>query len=229
MKLFIRAVAVLLVGLVAASCASQKKDPAPTSQSIAKGGKVLFDGKDTSHWLQRDGSKCEWVVKDGAMTSVKGDVVSKEKFKDHDLHLEFWLPKSEKPESLKRGDHTNSGVYLQGRYEIQILDSYGLAPLTYQDCGAIYHQKAPDVNACLPAERWQTMDLHFAAARYDASGKKVANARVTIFQNGIKIQDDQEILGTTANGDAEWNSPGPVRLQYHSGAVKFRNVRVKAL
>jgi hypothetical protein len=229
MKLFTRTFVCALALCVMTSCASKGKKAATPEPIPMKGAAVLFDGKSTSKWVQRDGSPCAWVVKDGAMTAVKGDIVSKQKFRDQDLHLEYWLPKSPKPESLKRGDHTNSGVYLQGRYEIQILDSYGLAPLMYQDCGAIYHQKAPDVNACLPAERWQTMDIHFIAAKYDGSGKKTSNARITVFQNGTKVQDDQEILGTTAGGDAEWSAPGPVRLQYHSGAVKFRNVRVKAL
>lgn len=221
--------ALVLMGCAAARTKTPATQSATGKPMAMDGGTILFDGKDTSHWVQRDGSPCQWTIENGAMVSKHGDVVTKEKFGDFDLHVEFWLPKSAKMQSLRRGDHTNSGVYLQGRYEIQILDSYGLAPLTFQDCGAIYHQKAPDVNACIPAERWQTMDIHFIAARYDASGKKTANARVTVMQNNIKIQDDQEILRTTANGDAEKDTPGPVRLQYHTSPVKFRNIRIKAL
>jgi hypothetical protein len=117
-------------------------------------------------------------------------------------------------------------VYLQGRYEIQLLDSHGLAPLTYQDCGGIYENKAPDVNACMPTERWQTMDITFRAARYDASGNKIEKARVSILQNDTSIHKDVEIQHASKSGDAEGPADGPIRLQFHGYPVRFRNIRI---
>ncbi|HEX8522512.1 MAG TPA: DUF1080 domain-containing protein [Tepidisphaeraceae bacterium] len=218
----------LLIFGCAATASEPVKHPATKPSSAAtqpSAEVVLFDGKDLTKWTMRDGSPANWTIQDGVVIASKGDIITKDKYKDFDLHLEYWLPPSAKPQSLKRGDHTNSGVYLQGCYEIQILDSYGLAPLTYQDSGAIYHQKAPDVNACFPAERWETMDFHYTAPVWQ-NGKKIKNARVTIVQNDIKIQDDQEIKGFTAGGDHESPDMGPIRLQYHTGAVKFRNIRI---
>jgi hypothetical protein len=187
---------------------------------------VLFDGKDSSQWTAKDGSPCHWSIEKGELVAQKGDIMTKQKFKDFSLHVEYWLTKSPEPESTNRSKHTNSGVYLQGRYEIQILDSYGLAPLTYQDSGGVYNVKAPDVNASLPVERWQSMDITFRAARYDGSGKKTENARVSVVLNDTPIQKDVEITDHSKAGDAEGQEDGPIRLQYHTGAVRFRNVRI---
>ena len=203
-----------------------QKEPAATQPAAKPDGAVmLFDGTQdslTKNWTNRKGKDPDWIVADGEMTSKKLDIVSKEKYQDFQLHVEFCEPKLG-PE-VKGQERGNSGVYLQGRYEIQVLDSYGLPP-SKVDCGAIYDRKAPDVNACLAPGEWQTYDITFTAPKFDADGKKTANARVTILQNGKKIQDDAEIAGTT--GDAlskESAKPGPVRLQYHGNSVKFRNV-----
>ena len=156
-----------------------------------------------------------------AMYTAAGDLQTKQKFQDIQLHDEFKEPKLA-PE-VKGQARGNSGVYLQGRYEIQVLDSFGLTPQP-NDCGAIYNQKAPDVNACLEPEQWQTYDITFKSARFDADGKKTAKARVTVIQNGKKIQDDVEINGKTGGGANETAEPGPVRLQFHGNKVGYRNI-----
>jgi hypothetical protein len=200
-----------------------RSEPATTTQRAQI---VLFDGSSTDQWQSKDGSPTAWKIENGELVAAKPDAQTKQKFQDFTLHLEFWLPKSPDPTSTNRSKRTNSGVYLQGRYEIQILDSYGLAPLTYQDSGGIYSQKAPDVNACLPTERWQTMDITFRAARYDGSGNKTEKARVSVAQNDTPIQKDVEIGQSSKSGDAEGPDEAPIRLQYHTGAVRFRNIRI---
>ena len=185
---------------------------------------MLFDGTPDSlkQWTYRDGKPAGWTVADGEMTSQHMDIVTTQKFKDFQLHVEWNEPKL--PDDVKGQARGNSGVYLQGRYEIQVLDSYGLTP-DKGECGAIYNQKAPDVNACLPPEQWQTYDITFKAAKYDADGKKIAKARCTVIQHGQKIQDDVEINGTTGSEFMkESDKPGPVMLQYHHNGIHFRNV-----
>ena len=216
-----RIVAVFVVLLTLSGIAQAQTTKPAVANEI-----VLFDGSDTSQWAMKDGSPCTWRVDDGAMIARDGDAETKEKYTDFTLHVEFWLPKSKDPNSTNRSKRTNSGVYLQGRYEIQLLDSYGLAPLTFQDSGGIYNQKAPDVNASLPTERWQTMDFIFRAARYDESGKKTAKARVTIVHNDIVIHKDVEIDASSKSGDPEGPEAGSIRLQFHGYAVKFRNIRI---
>jgi hypothetical protein len=186
---------------------------------------VLFDGTQASldsNWTYRDGSACGWTVADGVATSKHMDIITKQRFGDFQLHVEWNEPKL--PDDVKGQARGNSGVYLQGRYEIQVLDSFGIAP-DKGECGAIYNQKAPDVNACLPPEQWQSYDITFKAAKYDGDGKKIAKARVTVIQNGKKIQDDIEINHPTGSELLkETADPGPIMLQYHHNSVRFRNV-----
>jgi len=132
---------------------------------------VLFDGHDESHWIYMNGGgPTTWPIVGDAMEVHGGNIVTKDKFGDFTLHVEFWCPNL--PPNVKGQGRGNSGVYLQDRYEIQVLDSYGVNPIGLGDCGAIYNQKIPDVNACRPPEQWQTYDIAFRSARFDASGKK---------------------------------------------------------
>jgi hypothetical protein len=187
---------------------------------------VLFDGTQQSlddNWTYRNGKPAGWTVADGEATSKTMDIISKQKFQDFQLHVEFCEPKMG-PE-VKGQERGNSGVYLQGRYEIQVLDSYGIAKPSKGDCGAVYGRNAPAENACLPPGEWQTYDITYTAAKYDADGKKTAKARVTVIQNGKKIQDDVEIAGPTGSELLkDGPAPGPIMLQYHHNSVKFRNV-----
>src|SRR5205823_3099151 len=117
----------------------------------------------------------------------------------------------------------NSGVYLQDRYEIQILDSFGLDGKA-NECGAVYTRTAPAVNMCFPPLSWQTYDIDFRAARFDRDGKKTGNAVVTVRHNSITVQDHVDIAGPTGHGKPETPDPGPISLQNHGNPVAFRNI-----
>jgi hypothetical protein len=218
---FAMSCAVISITLLAVRARGDESVSAPDAKPPAN-AIVLFDGKDTSQWqMRKDGGPCEWkIMDDGCMESAVGDIVTKQKFQDFKVHVEFWIPSMPDKKGQARG---NSGVYLQGRYEIQVLDSYGLQSQK-NDCGAIYNQKAPDVNACKPPEQWQTYDITYRAARYDGSGKKIQNARVSVIQNGQQIHKDVEILGPTGSGDPEGPDAAPLMLQFHGNKVRFRNV-----
>jgi hypothetical protein len=193
------------------------------------GAVVLFNGTDLANWHTRDGKPAGWEVSDGVMTVVRGtgDIVTDEKFTDFYLHVEWMEP--DMPDATGQGKG-NSGVYLQGRYEIQVLDSYGIEPPGRGDCGAIYDQFAPLVNACKPALQWQTYDLVFRAARLDESGDVTSQARITAIQNGKVIQNNVEVQGPTGGAmDEDVGEPGPLLLQDHGNPVKYRNVWILPL
>ncbi len=189
-----------------------------------EGAIVLFDGKSLDGWLTRDGkNKPKWkLVSGGAMQSGGGDIVTEKKFDGHfKLHVEFRVPYMPKAKGQARG---NSGVYVQGRYEVQVLDSYGLKSQD-NDCGAIYEVAAPLVNACKAPTVWQSYDIEFHAP-VCKDGKKVEPARMTVYQNGIKIQDDVKINRnfTRAGMETDPCTPGPILLQDHGNPVQFRNI-----
>jgi hypothetical protein len=185
---------------------------------------VLFDGKSLDNWKMRDGKeKADWkLLPEGAMEGRKGDIVTKQKFDGaFKLHVEFRVPYMPKAKGQGRG---NSGVYLQGRYEVQVLDSYGLDSKD-NDCGAIYEVAAPLVNACKAPTVWQSYDIEFHAP-VCRDGKKAEPARITVHQNGIKIQDNVKINKdfTRAGMETDPCTPGPILLQYHGNPVQFRNI-----
>lgn len=175
------------------------------------GAKVLFDGRSADAWI------------DGQMEGdllVNSDVLSKETFGDYTLHLEFRTPYKPFARGQKRG---NSGVYHQGRYETQVLDSFGLEG-SANETGGIYSIAAPRLNACLPPLSWQTYEIDFTAARWK-DGKKIANARITVRLNGVLIHENQELPHATAAAKfAESPEPGPVYLQHHGNPVRYRNI-----
>lgn len=222
------------IGLAAlAPAAAQNKEfnfefikPDP---DLPAGALRLFKDKDTAAWVQRNGgAPCQWTLVDGAL-EVKpgtGDIITKQNFGDFLLHVEFMTPNMPNARGQARG---NSGVYLHGRYEIQILDSYNLPP-TKVDCGAIYEQTAPKTNAAKPPLKWQTYDITFHAPRFDASGTLTAKPRVTVIWNGRKVHDNVEILAPTRAGmEAPMPPVGPIMLQDHGNTVRFRNVWIKPL
>jgi hypothetical protein len=192
-----------------------------------QGAIVLFDGKNLKDkWVQRRDGKtpAAWQALDGGIAQVNGtgDIVTKQQFdgKFH-LHVEFRVPYMPKATGQARG---NSGVYVQGRYEVQILDSYGLASKN-NDCGAIYEVAAPKVNACKAPTVWQSYDIYFQAPKIE-DGKKVRPAIMTVVQNGIKIHDEVQIPvdNTRAGMGGDPSQPGPILLQDHGNPVQFRNV-----
>jgi len=188
-----------------------------------EGSIVLFDGKNLDGWERRKGGRPEWKLLEGGIgEAAGGDIFTKQKFDGHfKLHVEFRVPRMPQAKGQARG---NSGVYLQGRYEVQILDSYGLASKN-NDCGAIYEVASPLVNVCKLPMVWQSYDIEFRAPSC-ANGKKVEPARMTVFQNGVKIHDDVKIpVDNTRSGmGGDPCQPGPIMLQDHGNPVQFRNV-----
>ncbi|MFJ9037246.1 family 16 glycoside hydrolase [Streptomyces sp. NPDC102406] len=191
---------------------------------------TLFDGTAASQaqWQHTDGRGVGWpLTAERSMEVCCGDIRTKDAYQDFTLHAEFRVPLL--PDDVTGQDRGNSGIYLQDRYELQILDSYGdLTPDT-NEAGAIYLKKAPDSNASTAPETWQTYDITFRAARFDESGKKTADARVSVVWNGKKVHDDVAIDGPTGAGAPEGPAAGAIRLQDHGNKVRFRDIRVTPL
>lgn len=201
--------------------ADDRKDKQPERPKDAV---VLFDGKDLSRWQKYPhGGEAGWKVADGYMQVKGGDIITKQKFKDARIHIEFMPPYMPDAKGQARG---NSGVFVMDNYEVQVLDSYGLPKLEVGDCAALYSKKVPDKNAARPPGQWQTYDIEFKAPRFDAKGKKTANARITLFWNGEKVHDNVELDGPLPGGSGEKPEGGGIRLQDHGNPVRYRNVWV---
>lgn len=176
---------------------------------------VLFDGKGVNRFPKSQ--------VDEQIGALMQGITSEDTFGDCTLHVEFMLPFMPDARGQGRG---NSGLYLQGRYEVQMLDSFALEGKD-NECGGLYKIAPPKVNMCLPPLVWQTYDVDFTAAKYDAAGKKTANAQITVKHNGVIIHDHQDLPGPTASApNKEENSPGPVYLQNHGNPVRYRNIWV---
>jgi len=187
---------------------------------------VLFDGSDLSAFTKRDGSPAEWEVKDGVMTVTGHDIVSKAVFGDAHIHVEWMEPDMPEATGQWKG---NSGVYIQGCYELQVLDSYGIEPPLDNDCGGIYSIQAPRINACKPPLEWQTYDIYLRAARMDGD-KVLEPAIVTILQNGQVIHNNLILPHNTPGGVYEKVvAEGPLMLQDHGNPVSFRNIWIETL
>jgi hypothetical protein len=193
---------------------------------------VLFDGKDLSQWLDKDGAAAKWKVENGYVEVVAntGYMHTKQSFGDCQLHVEFSEPVPPHGKSQERG---NSGVFLMGLYEIQVLDSY--ENKTYPDgqASAVYGQYPPLVNASRPPGQWQWYDIVFHGPRFDASGKLLRPARVTVFHNGVLVQDHVEPSGPTAHGERPPYKAGPdkapLALQDHGNPVRYRDIWIREL
>jgi hypothetical protein len=193
---------------------------------------VLFDGSGLSQWMTAKGepAKCEVIAGAMACKTGAGDLYSKEKFRDAQIHVEFAIPLMAEQKGQLRG---NSGVYLQARYEMQVLDSYNNPTYANGSLGALYGQYAPLVNAARAPEQWQSYDIVFHAPRCDAGGKVTRAGTVTAFVNGVLVQDHVEILKVPKECAQD---EGPLMLQDHSGfpgapvtVMKFRNVWFRRL
>ena len=207
-------------------------DPGPAPKEAApipSDAVVLFGGKDLAAWEGGD----KWTINDGIATVSGGSITTKQGFGDCQFHVEFRTPKPASGAGQGRG---NSGVYLMGRYEIQILDSYEDGtdgPLTYPDgqCGALYKQQPPAVNACRAPGQWQTYDIFFTRPRFAADGSLESPGRVSVLHNGVAIHSDTVILGTTSWADPPRYEPHPdalpVSLQDHGNPMQFRSVWVR--
>lgn len=202
-------------------------DSAPPSDAI-----VLFDGNDLDEWEAAYGEgAAKWIVENGVMTVApgSGDIKTKRKFGDIQLHLEWRTPAVVEGEGQGRG---NSGVFLQMRYEVQILDSYQNRTYSNGQAGSIYKQYIPLVNTSKAPGEWQSFDIIFIAPRFNQDGILVAPGRLTVFHNGVLIHYHAEVKGTTeyigqpknvAHGDDS------IKLQDHGNPMSFRNIWVREL
>jgi len=202
---------------------------------------VLFDGTSLDAWQHsKDGTDWDptWRIVDGEMEifprdegNKKGEhLYTKRKFKSCELHIEFFLPYQ--PSNRGQG-RANSGVFLQGIFEVQILDSYGLIG-DWTECGALYKVSPPKVNRCAPPGKWQTFDIIFHAPQYDKEGKLMENAVMTVLHNGSLIHNQQELFEVTYNTQVVRLQPppgeaAPIWIQDHDHPIRFRNIWVREL
>lgn len=194
--------------------------------------KILFDGRDSSHWVSNTDGPCPWKIVHGALQVVSGthDIHTKESFGDIQLHLEWRTPKKVEGDGQFRA---NSGVYLMGLYELQVMDSYENPTYVNGQAASIYKQSAPLVNASRPPGKWQTYDVVFMAPRFADDGKLLKAARMTAFHNGVLVQNNFELLGATVHrGQPSYQAhPAkmPLLLQDHRAPVEYRNIWVREL
>lgn len=202
---------------------------APPSDAI-----VLFDGKDLSQFQNlRGGGEIRWIVKDGVATIPPkgGDIRTKRTFRDFQLHIEWRVPE----DVTGVGEHNgNSGIYLQGKYEIQVLNSYNNESDPRCQAGSVYKEKPPLVNAMAKPGEWNIFDIAYTAPTFKKDGTYRTYPVVTIFHNGVLIQNNTTILGITysdyqgyASGDG--HGDGPVLLQDHQAAISYRNIWIREL
>lgn len=193
---------------------------------------VLFDGTHTEYWRHLDGSACRWECVEGAMRVVKGtgDITSVAVFGNMQLHLEFKSPTPTSGEGQGRG---NSGVFIMGLYEIQVLDNYENPTYADGTVGSVYGEFPPLVNAAREPGTWQSYDILWKVPLFDRAGKCVQPAVVTVLLNGIVVQNHQALLGATSHrvvGKYADHAPtGPIKLQDHGDPVEFRNIWVRPL
>jgi hypothetical protein len=187
---------------------------------------ILFGGKSWENWRNLDGSPSAWEIQDDHSILVKsGNAITAEEFGDFQLHIEFLCPPNDKEGQSK----SNSGVYLHGRYEIQVLDSHGEAPANNL-CGGIYQIAAPLVNASRPAGVWQNYDVIFRAPRFNERGEVAEQPRVTVIHNGVTIHNNLILPNTTPGGiDRNMVASGPILLQDHGDPVRYRNIWLRKL
>ncbi|MBM3495849.1 MAG: DUF1080 domain-containing protein, partial [Armatimonadetes bacterium] len=225
------ATAALAAWTVSCSLAAPQDAVEPVAVGLSavapKGAVVLFSGKAddiAANWMKRDGSgPSPWKAEAGVMSPGEGDISTKAEFGDCYLHVEF-RPTVD-AEGKTRG-HGNAGVGMQGRYEIQILDSFGGKPESH-GCGAFYSQKAPKVNACKKAGEWQSFDIIYRAPRLNEQGQVTERARATVFQNGILIHNNEDFAGPTGIQYGQFKGEaalGPIILQGDHDPVEFRNI-----
>jgi hypothetical protein len=193
---------------------------------------VLFDGKDLSEWESAKGGPAKWTVGNAAFTVSKGtgDIRTKRAFGDCQLHIEWRAPAEVAGDGQDRG---NSGVYLQGRYEVQVLDSYNNMTYVNGQAASIYKQYIPLVNASRKPGEWQTYDVFFRAPRFSEDGTLDKPAYITVVHNGVLVQDHVQIKGSTVyRGSPEYakhNAKEPLMLQDHNNPVSYRNIWIREL
>lgn len=193
---------------------------------------VLFDGEDLSKWTGR-GGEAKWKVENGYVEAVRGsgNIRTKEKFADFQLHIEFATPAKVEGNSQGRG---NSGVLINGMYEVQVLDSYKNPTYPDGQAGALYGQTPPLVNASKPPGEWQSYDIIFESPRWDSDGKLIKSANATVLHNGVLLHHKREYLGPSVHRAlASYKMPHPpevfIELQDHSNPIRYRDIWIRAL
>ena len=228
---------------------SAQKDPATTEiwkpePKVVTPGKantdapsdaiVLFDGTSGSNWKHKNGDDAKWTVADNAFT-VKpgsGDIQSKQKFGDCQLHIEWRIEANVKGDGQNRG---NSGIFLMGRYEVQVLDNYNNINKTYVNgqAGSMYKQSPPLVNVCKAPGEWQTYDIIFTAPRFSEKGNVIEPARITVMQNGVLVQNNTTLWGNTVYIGSPFyekhDAKESLTLQDHGNTTSFRNIWIREL
>ncbi|MCM5662555.1 3-keto-disaccharide hydrolase [Galbibacter mesophilus] len=196
---------------------------------------ILFDGTSLDNWVNsEDGTQADWILNDDGSMTVKnkaGDIQTKQKFGDFQLHIEWKSPAEIQGEGQSRA---NSGVFLQGIYEIQVLDNNNNDTYTNGQVGSIYKQGAPLAKSSVPSGEWNTYDIIYHAPEFNDQGGKIKSATVTVLHNGVLIQDHTEIKGTTPYIGWPKNEPhgkGPIKLQDHgdNSRVSYRNIWLREL
>ena len=193
---------------------------------------VLFDGKDFSKWKSSlPNGKIGWTIADGAMTVKPGskDIETIQHFDDYQLHIEFRTPAEAKGMGQNRG---NSGIFMQGKYELQVLDNYNNRTYSNGQAGAIYKQTMPLVNACRKPGDWQTYDVIYTSPKFNKDSMIIHPAYITVIHNGVLVQNHTPIYGTTpfkGQPQYEVHGKGPIKLQDHDNLTSFRNIWIREL
>lgn len=194
---------------------------------------VLFNGKDFDNWTTEDGSVPKWSLQDGAMTVARNgkDIRTKKEFVDFQLHVEWRSPATVDSSQTGQG-RGNSGIFLQGLYEVQVLDNYQNKTYANGQASSIYKQHIPLANACRKPGEWQTYDIVFTAPRFSKEGRVITPAYVTVIHNGVLTLNHAAIWGPTEYIGLPQYKPyekGPIRLQDHGNPVSFRNIWIREL
>lgn len=204
------------------------KTPAdPPSDAV-----ILFDGTSFDAWSTLEGEPVRWTLQDGIMTVVPhtGDIMTRDSFGDCQIHIEWRSPAVIEGEGQGRG---NSGIFLMKRYEVQILDSYHNQTYSNGQAGSIYKQHIPLVNASRQPGAWQSYDIIFTAPRFNMQGMLQSQGKITVFHNGVLVQNNVALIGTTVDVGSPKITPHgdrePIVLQDHNNPVSFRNIWVRQL
>lgn len=206
--------------------------PGESTNSAPSDAIVLFDGKDLSQWVDKDGKAPGWEVKDGVATVVKGTGLIKTKagFGNVQLHIEWRAPSEVIGDSQGRG---NSGIFLQSKYELQVLDSYNNRTYSNGQAGSIYKQHIPLVNATRAPGEWQSYDVIYKAPVFNSKGVLTKPAYITVLHNGVLVQDNVVLRGPTEYiGIPKYKTHAaklPLMLQDHSNPVSYRNIWIREL
>jgi len=211
----------------------KKVTPAAKAGDAPSDAQVLFNGKSLDQWTSADGSPAKWPIQDGAFTvgPKAGDIKTRKEFVDFQLHIE-WRSPAQVDTTQKGQLRGNSGIFLQDRFEVQVLDNFTNKTYANGQASAIYKQSTPLANACLKPGEWQAYDIFYTAPRFNANGGLVHPAYVTVIHNGVLTQNHTAIWGPTEYIGLPIYKPfekGCIRLQDHGNPVSFRNIWIRDL